>query len=109
MAAIGEAEADLAAGFVVGEYAIEDVLGKGGFGTVYGASHPLIGKRVAIKVLPRRFSDDPDVVSRFVAEARAVNQIRHQHIIDISAFGRLDDGRHYYVMERLAGVTLDQF
>ena len=38
-------------------------------------------------------------MSRFVAEARAVNQIRHRNIIDIFSFGQLTDGRHYYVME----------
>jgi len=47
------------------------------------------------------------MVSRFIAEARAVNQIRHRHIIDIFAFGQLEDGRHYYVMEYLDGDPLD--
>jgi len=93
---------------MVGEYQIAGAIGRGGFGTVYAGVHPLIGKRVAVKVLNRRFSADPDIVSRFVAEARAVNQIRHQHIIDIFSFGRLADGRQYYVMELLAGETLDR-
>ena len=79
----------------------------GGFGTVYRAVHPLIGKRVAIKVLARKYSADPEIVSRFVAEARAVNQIRHRNIIDIFSFGQLADGRHYYVMEYLDGEPLD--
>jgi serine/threonine protein kinase len=47
------------------------------------------------------------MVSRFVAEARAVNQIRHRNIIDIFSFGQLADGRHYYVMELLDGEPLD--
>src|SRR5262249_54156161 len=66
-------ETDLPAGFSVGEYVIEDVVGRGGFGTVYRAVQPLIGKRVAIKVLSRKYSADGEIVSRFVAEARAVN------------------------------------
>jgi serine/threonine-protein kinase len=74
---------------------------------VWKGTHPLIGKVVAIKVLAKRFSVDPDMVSRFVAEARAVNQIRHRHIVDIFSFGYLDDGRAYYVMEYLDGETLD--
>ncbi|MBX3161961.1 MAG: serine/threonine protein kinase [Deltaproteobacteria bacterium] len=98
---------DLEVGQPVGEYHIEGKLGQGAFGTVFRAAHPLIGKVVAIKVLARRFSVDPEMVSRFVAEARAVNQIRHRHIIDIFAFGQLEDGRHYYVMEHLDGETLD--
>ncbi|HEY4240339.1 MAG TPA: serine/threonine-protein kinase [Kofleriaceae bacterium] len=98
---------ELEAGDLVGEYEIVGTLGRGAFGTVFEAAHPLIGKRAAIKVLARRFSVDPEMVSRFVAEARAVNQIRHRHIIDIFAFGQLPDGRHYYVMELLEGETLD--
>ncbi|ACY16512.1 serine/threonine protein kinase [Haliangium ochraceum DSM 14365] len=96
-------------GVRVGEYEIEDSIGEGGFGTVFKAVHPLIGKVVAIKVLHRRYSAQPEMVSRFVAEARAVNQIRHRNIIDIFAFGQLDDGRHYYVMEYLEGMTLEQY
>ena len=102
-------ETDLPRGHAVGEYAIEEVIGRGGFGTVYRAVQPLIGKRVAIKVLSRMFSADRDMVSRFVAEARAVNQIRHRHIIDIFSFGQLSDGRQYYVMEYLEGVGLDRY
>ena len=98
---------DLVAGERVGEYEVEGKLGQGAFGTVFKAVHPLIGKVVAIKVLARRFSVDPEMVSRFIAEARAVNQIRNNHIIDIFSFGKLDDGRQYYVMEYLDGEPLD--
>src|SRR5690242_17432135 len=98
---------DLEPGQVVGEYQVEGKLGQGAFGTVYKAVHPLIGKVVAIKVLARKYSVDPEMVSRFVAEARAVNQIRHRNIIDIFSFGTLDDGRQYYVMEYLDGEPLD--
>jgi serine/threonine-protein kinase len=102
-------DGELRSGTQVGEYLIEKVLGRGGFGTVYLATHPLIGKRVAIKVLSRRYSADEDMVSRFVAEAKAVNQIKNRHIIDIFAFGTLEDGRHYYVMEHLDGQPLDAY
>lgn len=103
------AETPLAIGTQVGEYRVEGVLGEGAFGTVYAATHPVIGKRAAIKVLRRQYSADPEVVSRFLSEARAVNQIRHRNIIDIFSFGVLDDGRHYYVMELLEGTTLDAY
>jgi eukaryotic-like serine/threonine-protein kinase len=108
-AAFGSADHDLPSGFTVGEYTIEKKLGEGGFGSVYRAVHPLIGKTVAIKVLNRQYSSNPQMVSRFIAEARAVNQIRQRNIIDIFSFGALDDGRHYYVMELLEGMTLDEF
>ncbi len=100
---------DLAVGTKVGEYVIERKLGSGTFGAVYGAIQPLIGKQVAVKVLSRKYSADPSVVSRFIAEARAVNQIRHKNIIDIFSFGQLQDGRHYHVMELLEGETLDLY
>jgi eukaryotic-like serine/threonine-protein kinase len=105
------AESDLPRGYAVGEYVIEEVLGRGGFGTVYRANQPVIGKRVAIKVLSRKYSADTEMVSRFTSEARAVNQIKHRHIIDIFSFGQLpgNDGRQYYVMEHLEGEPLDQF
>jgi len=107
--AIGSGDRELADGDVVGEYLVKHQVGKGGFGTVYLASHPVIGKQVAIKVLSRRYSADEGVVRRFVDEARAVNQIRHRNIIDIFSFGQLEDGRHYYVMEYLDGTPLDQY
>lgn len=103
----GASEDRLPAGAVVGEYIVEDVLGEGGFGTVYRATHPIIGKTAAIKVLKRDMSARGEMVSRFIAEARAVNQIRHRNIIDIFAFGVLPDGRHYYVMEHLDGLSLE--
>jgi eukaryotic-like serine/threonine-protein kinase len=100
-------ESELPAGYCVGEYVIERKIGEGGFGAVFRATHPTIGKLAAIKVLSRKFSGDPEVVSRFTAEARAVNQIRHRNIIDIFSFGKLEDGRSYYVMELLDGQPLD--
>lgn len=101
-----EPENELAAGQLVGEYEVERKLGQGGFGAVYLARHPLIGKVVAIKILARQYSAQPEMVSRFVSEARSVNQIRSRHIVDIFSFGQLADGRHYYVMEYLAGCSL---
>jgi serine/threonine-protein kinase len=100
---------DLEPGDSVGEYVIRHKLGEGGFGAVYEATHPVIGKRAAVKVLHSQYSADEAVTSRFVAEARAVNQIRHKNIVDIFSFGDLPDGRHYYVMELLEGVPLDVY
>lgn len=94
-------------GTMVGEYRILRKLGAGTFGDVYAGEQPLIGKRVAIKVLNQRFASDPVMVSRFVAEARAVNRIRQRNIIDIFSFGVLPGlDRHYFVMELLDGLTL---
>ena len=100
---------ELEPGDPVGEYIVLQKLGEGGFGAVYEAAHPIIGKRAAVKVLHAQYSADEAVTSRFVSEARAVNQIRHKNIVDIFSFGDLADGRHYYVMELLEGVPLDAY
>jgi serine/threonine-protein kinase len=97
---------DLQAGMQVGEYVIDGRLGEGGMAVVYAGSQPVIGKRVAIKVLAPSLASDADMVRRFVQEARAVNQIGHRNIIDIFSFSQLPDGRHYFVMELLAGRSL---
>src|SRR5258708_6891184 len=99
---------DLPPGYVVGEYRIDKVLGRGGMGTVYAGVQPVIEKQVAIKLLNAQFSADVNLVRRFVDEARAVNRIRHANIIDIFSFGQLPppDPRQYFVMEYLEGTTL---
>ena len=96
----------LSPGTNVGGYVIESELGFGGMGVVYAATHPVIGKRAAIKVLKPELSKTPAAVERFVMEARAVNQIGHPNIVDIFAFGALPDGRSYYVMDLLTGESL---
>jgi len=96
-------------GWMAGEYRLGRKLGEGGFGTVYEAVHPLLKRRAAVKVLHRIAGSDSDSVLRFVAEARAVNQIKNRHIIDIFSFGKLTDGRHFYVMDLLEGEPLDRF
>jgi eukaryotic-like serine/threonine-protein kinase len=97
---------DLAPGTKLGEYVIAGKLGKGGMGHVFAATHPVIGKKVAIKVLSRQLCADADAVQRFVLEARTVNQIGHPNIVDIFAFGELPDGRSYFLMEWLLGESL---
>lgn len=95
-------------GRTIGEYEIVKRLGRGGMGIVYEGRQPLIGKRVAVKVLKPRVSDDPALVERFVAEARAVNEIRHRGIVDIFSFGRLPEGPWYCIMELLEGESFEQ-
>ncbi len=96
----------LGPGMDVGGYLIDREIGRGGMGTVYSATHAVIGKRAAIKVLRPEVSKNPITVERFIQEARAVNQIGHPNIIDIFAFGALPDGRAYHVMDLLIGESL---
>jgi serine/threonine-protein kinase len=97
---------DLEPGAKVGEYLIDRKLAEGGMGSVYAGHHPVIGKRVAVKVLAPHCASIPDLVRRFVEEARAVNRIGHPNIIDIFSFGTLADARPYFVMEFLEGSNL---
>src|SRR4051794_23546327 len=95
----------------VGNYAIKAKLGEGGMGAVYLGEHPLIGKRVAIKVLLEELSSKEDIVQRFFNEAKAVNDIGHQNIVDIVDFGKMknDNGGAdivYFIMEFLDGESL---
>ncbi len=98
----------LGTGTLVGDFRIEGLIGQGGMGQVYGAIHPVIGKRAAIKVLRRELCSDAESIDRFVNEARAVNQIGHPNIVDVFAFGGLPDGRQYMAMEWLRGESLDR-
>ncbi len=95
-------------GTTIGEYEIVTRLGVGGMGVVYEGKHPVIGKRVAVKVLLPQLSYDQDLVERFVSEARAVNEIGHRGIVDIFSFGQLPTGEHYFVMELLNGTPFDR-
>ncbi len=97
---------ELPAGAVVGEYRIKRRIADGGMATVYAGIHPLIHKKVAIKVMRPVDHGTRDAVDRFIGEARIVNQISHPNIVDVFAFGQLPDGRCYLVMDWLDGETL---
>jgi serine/threonine-protein kinase len=97
---------DLAAGTQVGEYVVERFLGAGAMGEVYAGVHPVIGKKVAIKVLKRAVGASKDGAERFKREARAVNTVAHPNVIDVFSFGRLEDGRLYLVMDLVEGRSL---
>ena len=90
----------------IGNYRILRRLGVGGMGAVYLAEHPLIGKKVALKVIHRELAGNKEVIARFFNEARAVNKIGNEHIVEIHDFGQSDEGEHFYIMEYLEGETL---
>jgi serine/threonine protein kinase len=97
---------ELTPGTTVGEWRIERLLGTGSMGAVYGAVHPLIGRRVAVKVLRPERAGYPEATERFVREAQAASRVRHPHVVDVYSFGAMPDGRAYIVMEWLDGQTL---
>jgi serine/threonine-protein kinase len=95
----------LPVGARVGEYQVTGLLGQGGMGVVYSGVHPLLGRRVAIKVLNRQVAH-AEAAARFLQEARAASRLRHQNIVDVFAFGQMADGLYYQVMEYLEGESL---
>ncbi len=96
-------------GQTVGNYNITAKLGEGGMGVVFLAEHPVIGSKVALKAIHPHFARSADVVSRFVTEARAVNQIGHDHIVNITDFGHTPEGDFYFLMEYLQGEMLSEW
>jgi serine/threonine-protein kinase len=102
----GDDEDTLAPGCAAGAYVISRLIGTGGAGTVYAAEHRVLGRKVALKVLHRHLVEVPEFIARFVQEARAVNLIRHPGIVDIHDFDTLEDGRPFYVMELVDGISL---
>ncbi len=101
-----EPREDALVGASVGSYRLTRLIGRGGMGFVYLGVHPSIGSRVAIKVLGADWVGSQELVQRFFDEARAVNLIRHEHIVNILDLAHLPDGRPYIVMEYLDGTTL---
>src|SRR5580704_8099722 len=104
-ASTGEGE-PLVPGTLAGEYVVERFVGAGASGEVYAGHHPVLGKKVAIKVLRAELATSAEAVERFTREARAVNAVEHAGVVDVFAHGRLADGRLYLVMSFVAGTTL---
>jgi serine/threonine protein kinase len=87
-------------------YRIVRKIGEGGMGCVYQAQHALIEKKVALKVLFQDLTRRPDLVARFLQEAKSASRIGHENVIDISDFGQSPEGLVYIAMEYLDGQDL---
>ena len=90
------------------KYRIEALLGSGGMCDVYQASHLLIGKKVAVKVLKPELAADPKISQRFEQEALASSRVRHPHAIDVTDFGIDQSNRPFIVMELVEGKTIGE-
>ncbi len=89
----------------LGEFEVLRELGRGGMGVVYEARETSLERTVALKVLPRYLSQDPEFVKRFEREARAVARLNHASIVTIYAVGE-QSGRHFIAMEYVRGLSL---
>src|ERR671915_470568 len=88
-------------------YRLEEKIGAGGMSSVYRAYDPTLERRVAIKMMHRDISSDPDQLERFRREARAVAQLNHPHVVTVIDAGE-DDGAPYIVFEYVEGETLKE-
>ena len=91
---------------LAGRYKICERIGVGGMSQVYRAEHTTITRQLAIKVLSGEFTRRPDVVVRFLQEARAASQVAHENVVEVTDFGETEDGRPFIVMEYLEGESL---
>jgi hypothetical protein len=103
--ALPSSPADVDVGTTLGSFELVALLGKGAMGRVFRACHVRLGREVAVKVLNAEFVARPDVVQRFFREARVVNDIDHEHIVEVTDFVE-SPGIAYLVMELLDGQSL---
>jgi len=103
---VTSADAGRLVGTTLGAYRIERLLGEGAMGEVFLATHVALGRPVALKTLKPGIAADRALTERFFAEARAVNIIRHENIVECTDLVNDPAGRSYIVMELLEGKTL---
>jgi serine/threonine protein kinase len=91
----------------LGDFSIVREIGRGGMGIVYEAEQISLGRRVAVKVLPHNALLDEKHLKRFRREARTAARLHHTNIVPVFGVGE-HDGVHYYVMQLIRGVGLDE-
>src|SRR5689334_20168883 len=99
-------EQKLTPGQRIKHYQIVNLIGEGGMGEVYLATDTILGRRIALKVLPAFVSKDPDRLRRFTQEARAASRLSHPNVCVVHEIGETDDGRPFIAMEYVEGMTL---
>jgi eukaryotic-like serine/threonine-protein kinase len=97
----------LAAGLVFGRYRIEREIGRGGMGIVYEATHVMLEKRIALKVLPVRSTTNSSNLERFFREARTAASLHHTNIVPVFDVGQIE-GTPYYAMQYIEGRGLNE-
>ncbi|MCC7542733.1 MAG: protein kinase [Deltaproteobacteria bacterium] len=89
-----------------GKYRLDWIVGRGGMGVVFAATHGWTGRRVAVKLLHPEYSREEKVVTRFLQEARTAASIKHANVVDVLDMSAEADGTVYLVLEFLEGESL---
>jgi serine/threonine-protein kinase len=92
----------------INNYELRELVGDGAMGVVYLAEHPVLRRRVAVKVLKRQYLESPSLVLRFVNEARAAAAIHHPNVIEVIDVGMIENEVPYIMMEFLDGEPLSR-
>ncbi|HXU07205.1 MAG TPA: serine/threonine-protein kinase [Polyangia bacterium] len=92
----------------INNYELRELVGDGAMGVVYLAEHPVLRRRVAVKLLKRQYLESPSLVSRFVNEARAAAAIHHPNVIEVIDVGLVEQEVPYIMMEYLDGEPLSR-
>jgi serine/threonine protein kinase/Tol biopolymer transport system component len=106
-AMLADGQAGAMVGRTLGHYRLRSLLGAGGMGEVYLAEDTRLGRKVALKLLPKEFTQDRERVRRFQQEARAASALSHPNILTIFEIGQIDD-LHFIAAEFIDGQTLRQ-
>jgi hypothetical protein len=91
---------------VAGKFRLDAIIGRGGMGSVWAATHMGLGHRVAIKLIAREFVRSSEALRRFDAEAKAAARLQSRHVVQVFDNGTLDDGTPFIAMELLAGENV---
>jgi serine/threonine protein kinase/WD40 repeat protein len=99
---------DTLLGRTLGEFVLREKIGAGGFGAVYRADQPALGREAVVKLLHPRLRGSASITDRFLREARLASQFDHPYAAHVYAFGSEPDGELWIAMELVRGTPLDQ-
>src|SRR5579863_6158765 len=96
----------VAGAVLAGKFRLDALVGEGGMGSVWSATHLGLGQAVAIKFISRDFVKSEEALRRFDSEAKAAAQLRSRHVVQVFDNGTLEDGTPYIAMELLRGENV---
>src|SRR5450631_2409705 len=95
-------------GRTLGDFVVKELIGEGGFGAVYRAEQPLLGREAVIKILHARHRTSNVVLQRFLREAKLASKLDHPYAAHVYAFGAEPDGLLWIAMELVRGTPLSR-